>query len=427
MIAQLLDQFFIVPSERSIALLGDTLLFLSFIHFCYAGMAVGSQLTSLYLSMKAGKKGLTLFSQWAAALAEMSRPHGSPAIFFGIIPLLTMALLLGQLLHGSGLPAVPLLLLALVPLPGAFALGGLYLASFKKREENWNIHLVSGLGSALCYLLTYGLVFYALSGLQEYGAAHTTPGWGTVFLHFMDFICCSFAMTGGGIFFFFLSGPGKVHEEAQRQLAVKTASLLLGYGALVHMALTIFILATLPAQLRTVDLVGPTALMLLLLISLALMLYRIDLGFEAPLFVTVILIVFTVGSNNALIRETALRPHTKLLIAEAREAEALLTGTPVKPVVEDGATIFRASCASCHAYERRLTGPPFKEVLPLYTGKPAALERFIRTPRRVNRDYPPMPRPALMEDEREAVTSYLLGDYLKREGEIPPAPSPGKK
>ena len=54
-----------------------------------------------------------------------------------------------------------------------------------------------------------------------------------------------------------------------------------------------------------------------------------------------------------------------------------------------------------------------KDILPKYDGKKAELEAFINNPRRINPDYPPMPKPAILGDETKAVSEYLLGDYLK--------------
>lgn len=73
-----------------------------------------------------------------------------------------------------------------------------------------------------------------------------------------------------------------------------------------------------------------------------------------------------------------------------------------------GRAVFENSCSGCHAFDRRLVGPPLASVLPKYAGQPDKLGAFIADPRPVDPDYPPMPRLGLAPADIAAVGAYLL-------------------
>jgi len=84
--------------------------------------------------------------------------------------------------------------------------------------------------------------------------------------------------------------------------------------------------------------------------------------------------------------------------------------------IDEGEAIFNRVCSACHRWDSRVVGPALEGVLPEYREDRAALEAFLRSPQKVDPDFPPMPDPGLSDSEIEAVASYLL-DRLEQEAE----------
>ncbi|MBP2678653.1 MAG: cytochrome c551/c552 [Deltaproteobacteria bacterium] len=76
--------------------------------------------------------------------------------------------------------------------------------------------------------------------------------------------------------------------------------------------------------------------------------------------------------------------------------------------LEKGKKVFDAVCSVCHRFDSQVVGPPLNEVVPKYKGDVAKLKGFIRNPVKVNPALPAMPKPAIKEDEVDAVARYLL-------------------
>jgi cytochrome c len=79
-------------------------------------------------------------------------------------------------------------------------------------------------------------------------------------------------------------------------------------------------------------------------------------------------------------------------------------------VLEKGKKVFDAVCSACHRFDVKIVGPPFNDVVPKYEGNVEKLKAFIRNPVKVNPSFPAMPKPAIKEDEVDAVARYLLSN-----------------
>lgn len=85
---------------------------------------------------------------------------------------------------------------------------------------------------------------------------------------------------------------------------------------------------------------------------------------------------------------------------------------PAAPAPAEAAAsaIFNNKCAVCHKYDQRLIGPPLNTVLPKYAENPAALQKFLLNPVKIDPDYPAMPNPNLTPAEAAAIAEFLLED-----------------
>jgi cytochrome c len=98
------------------------------------------------------------------------------------------------------------------------------------------------------------------------------------------------------------------------------------------------------------------------------------------------------------------------LAAEAvsKEGEAAKPEAADAAVVEKGKKVFDAVCSACHRFDVKVVGPAFNDVVPKYEGNVEKLKAFIRNPVKVDPALPAMPKPAIKEDEVDAVARYLL-------------------
>ncbi|GEM_PF-3351194 len=400
------------PLEQYLFLLKEILVAISVIHFAYIAIVTGGVVYSISSTIEAKGKSDELLLRWSHEMAEIAFPHKSIAIIFGVIPLLCIAVIQAQILYGSGLQTPLMTIAAAILLIIAFSVINAYNRSFAQREEKFTLHLCIGIMGALLLFAAYFTYYYGtelvLFYQQRIGSAIFITNLAFRYAHFLTL---SLAIAGAGALFFRTpekGGGDSGYEDYLKQKVLRFTSIF----TVLQGILGLLVLLTMAYGARSVDVVGPESLTLLLILALVIMYYRSDLGFDMPVFAALVLILamtFVAYESNS---ETATRMHTKQLVAQAREIEKA-NGVLVPETVPEGKEIFRNACASCHGYDKRLTGPPMKDILPRYAGKMAELEAFINNPRRVNPDYPPMPKPAILNDEVNSVSEYLLDDYLK--------------
>ncbi|MEO0270975.1 MAG: cytochrome c [candidate division WOR-3 bacterium] len=101
------------------------------------------------------------------------------------------------------------------------------------------------------------------------------------------------------------------------------------------------------------------------------------------------------------------------------KSEELKALEPEEKIIEkkgiEGKKVFDDFCTSCHSFEQKVVGPPFKEVLPKYKRDLAKLKSFIKNPSKINPLYPPMPNLGLKDKEIDAVIEYLMEELKKYE------------
>jgi len=81
---------------------------------------------------------------------------------------------------------------------------------------------------------------------------------------------------------------------------------------------------------------------------------------------------------------------------------------------ENGEQIFKLICSACHSFEKDMVGPAFNTVVSKYVGNEGNLVTFLSDPQKINPEFPQMPNPQLSENQRKAITTYLVSEYQKR-------------
>jgi len=426
-ILDFIDLFVLPPaSGEHLMLFKYILLCLFTIHFSYMGIITGNLFYSLRANIADKKKVNSLQARFSRDIMNIILTDRNLLIVFGIVPSVCISFIYFEILYKAHL-----LTTLFIPCSTLLCIAGiiclyLYKNTFSLREKNFSLNIIPGF-LAMCFLFSYYFVFLEGTGylLAWKKWALTEEPFDYIFslntlIEYFYFITLSFAIAGSSILFFFFDWHGGIkdmdgdYKEFVSGKGVRCTFIFL----IIQFILMILYLLTLPEEGRTADVTGPAALIFLITYSICIMLYRIDLKFELPVFLGFILIFFSLGLNDYYTRETAIAEHTEQLISIAQEARAERTGESAEEKV-DGGIVFKNQCSSCHHYDMELTGPPLSKVLPKYRDKPEILKEYIKNPQKIDPDYGVMPDPGLDEKELEAVSVYLLTDYWKEKtGEV---------
>lgn len=129
-------------------------------------------------------------------------------------------------------------------------------------------------------------------------------------------------------------------------------------------------------------------------------------------FIIIVLTLAVVQNTSAFSISTAKEVNNiseKYLVYQDEFKQSLGIAT----VVINGEDIYKGKCIACHAFDKRVVGPPYNEVLVKYEGKLDNLVKFILNPVKVNPDYPAMPNQGVKPAEAKAVAEYILSTYKK--------------
>ncbi|HXK62076.1 MAG TPA: cytochrome c, partial [Acidobacteriota bacterium] len=326
------------------------------------------------------------------------------------------------LLGHAWLMVIPLVILAFL-----FAYAHKY--SWTRLEGSKGFHLTLG-GVACVLFLSVPLIFLTNINLMLYPehwkSVHSF--WNALWLpnvlpRYFHFLMATLALTG----LFFVYYFGRKGEDLNSGNLKSTDVVRSFYGialgatsAQVLAGLLVFL--TLPAHVVSLSLILLLGLVLALVPVALLWLWR-EVTAEVPgrrfarivLLLTSVVVLMVLARHE--IRETAVAPHRALVMAKTAEYQRRLVeahdyllipgglgGAPASP----GSLVFDRRCASCHAFDRRLVGPPMNEALTPYRGNPRDLMNWIVRPGRRRPEYPPMPPQEIPQDELQQLVEFVL-------------------
>ncbi len=133
------------------------------------------------------------------------------------------------------------------------------------------------------------------------------------------------------------------------------------------------------------------------------------------ILVTTLLGIFLCSAMaHHLIRENILQttvttfPSLPNLREQTTDAKAITVAPGQAAALADGEKLFKRSCSVCHAFDRRIVGPPLNSVLPKYRGQAEKLRSYVANPVKINPEYPSMPRLGLPEEDIRIIGDWLL-------------------
>jgi cytochrome c len=229
----------------------------------------------------------------------------------------------------------------------------------------------------------------------------------------------AFALTGALLLFntFIWQGGRKDilsdHSEYIKNLSFKIISV----SIFVQPLFLLFYFLSFPSAGLTTSIFAISlsliALYFVICIVLYFMMKESHTKFSGAIFILLLLssILFVVMEETTLANSTreqalALANQNELSL---KELEKSIGG----PSTISGSEVYKLRCSSCHRFDVKVVGPPYKQTMPKYEGKESELAAFILNPKKVNPAFPQMPNPGVKPAEARAVAKYILSEYKK--------------
>lgn len=430
-----LDNLVLPQSAEHIELLHYLLMLIFFLFIPFISVLFGGTVLSTYYRRRGLNETNPLFLRFGNDVIETLTINKSMGIIIGIVPLLTSILIFAQLLHTTELPAVYYLFFSFILTTIGVILIYLYrysvvfsglFDSIKNiiPEDDTSAELIKNYrdGSrTLSYrsgriglLLLFIALYLFVAGISNV----IFPLFSIeVIVRFLQFIAAAFTITGGAIFFsfFYWDGGKKIDDENYRAFVKKIAMNITFIGALIQPLLLTFDIIVLPpsALSGAVYTYGILAICLLFIVYHLLysMIRNSNLTMSGPVFYVLIFSMLGVIVKDQLAMGNASKPNSVILASKYDAYLKEITGESKAVATVSGEQIFKNICSSCHSFDHKIVGPPYKQTLPKYEGKLDQLVAFIRNPSKKNPDYPPMPNPGLKPNEAQAVAEWLLKTY----------------
>jgi len=239
-------------------------------------------------------------------------------------------------------------------------------------------------------------------------------------VEFLLFLALSFGLAGGiALRLLGRSKAGEAGGGPGYEARVRTAGTSFALaGALAVPALVVLYLVTLPVTGMSTEVFVMAATVPILALAVFALLYLLPGKEESrpgdrvsALFILMFLAVILCDQAAAGNAYQGQPPPIGPLAAEKAGKDGKAGEKPAAAdaaVLEKGKKVFDTVCSVCHRFDAKVVGPPLNEVVPKYKGDVAKLKGFIRNPVKVNPALPAMPKPAIKEDEVDAVARYLL-------------------
>jgi len=439
-----LDNLVLPQSAEHIALLHYILMMILFLYIPFISVLFGGTILSLWYRKRGLNESNPMYLRFAIDIIETLTINKSIGVILGIVPTFVFVLIFAQLLHNTETPALVYMITAF-----AFSIIAIILIYTYRYSVTFG-RLFESLKEAVpededtSVLLRnyrdgsrrigtrsgrYGVIFLFLAlYLIVAGISVTTYSSGAngiyqnlisikIILRFIQFLTASAALTGGAIFFAYFAWDGgkKITDEKHKTFIKKNAVYLTFTGSILLPVLLCMDIIILPetALSGAIFVYGLLALFLLFIVYhyLYSMIRDSNLKFSSSIFYLVLVSLLALIVKDQLAMGNALKPNAVILSSKYDVYLAGLEGGNKGAATVSGEQIFKNICSSCHSFDHKVVGPPYKQTLPKYEGHLNQLVSFIRNPTKKNPDYPPMPNPGLKPNEAQAVAEWILKTY----------------
>ncbi len=441
-----LDKLVLLQSGANLTFLHYVLIIAQVIFLVYAGTLLISTVLSVAFSILAKRKNNKNYYYLSKDYIDLITTNKIFGFGMGVVPFISIILLYTQLLSGSNAPVVTYLLISFVLFVVSLTLIHIYQHStdlgyifgYLKRllsdsqedreakefisfkESNENLSSRTGFWGAILLFIALRIFITSTVIAVQPDLWDNTGMLGfflmpSGILSCLNFITISAAITGVALLikkYEWESSPKFQDAEYLAYARKYNMGLALIFTAVQPIFFMLNITST-PQNALSFTLFGLTVAALIVMGIVAHIIYYmlrkdtlkyINISFYAVLA----LFMFTVVKNqyafNISNQENVAELATKYDVHEQELLAAM--GQGVEEI--SGEEIYKAKCTACHAFDKKIVGPPHKEVLPKYIGKEAELAKFILNPVKVNPAYPAMANQGLKPKEAKAVAQYML-------------------
>lgn len=426
------------------------LLIVSFLlHILFVNLMLGGSLFAIvfeYIGLKHEE-----YDRLAREIASTITVNKSMAVVLGVAPLLTINVYYTIYFYTAN-ALTGLAWLMVIPLvSAAFLLGYAHQYTWDRLAHHKYFHLSIGAAVSVLFLMI-PLIFLSNINLMLFPERWTeVRGWisslilPNVVPRYFHFVLASIGISG--LFFAGYFGRKSYPLEEKFNTLTRQSLRQLFYAVALGATGANFLagpllFATLPSQGLSWLLVAVILCGAVLALTVGTMLWRDIVTPERAtatrFYIIIALMTGTVvmmATGRHLYREQAVSTHriqmaeatqsyqAMLKIAQWRESQGLSMDEG-DAQLSPGEKVFKLSCASCHALDKRLVGPPLTEIAQLYAKNPAGIIAWVKNPGKKRPDFPPMPPIKMSDSKYIAVAQYILdvaaGD--KSAGQPPVAP-----
>jgi len=409
----------------------EVLVVVSFLaHIFFVALMVGGSILTFVLEKIGAKRPEC--THYAHLLGASITVNKSLAVVLGVAPLLILNTLYTPYFYAAN-ALTGTAWIGIVPLViAAFLLSYAHEYSWKLLSERRGLHLSLAASAAglfafipLIFLTNINLMLYPefWPKVRGFVSALLLPN---VLPRYLHFLTACIALTG--LFMVWMLRRHTDDDEAFAETGKPQALRLFYSIAFVATCLQVlfgpFLYLTLPAQGITWSMTGVILAGAAAALVVMWLLWREVRAEEAepgarfwPIVLVLSGVVALMATGRHMIRETSIEPHRTLVAAKTEaymmrvhesQDYVLVPGGLGAGDVSPGGLVFRKVCASCHARDTRLVGPPLSEIVPLYAGNPEGIIAWTKAPGRKRMDYPAMPPQVLPDEDLKAVAEYIL-------------------
>jgi cytochrome c len=423
---EFLSHHVIPPTEHYLDLLQFLSVLIYTIHFPYLGIVIGGVGAAMWFTLADSDNPNPRYARFAGDILRLF-PGGPVAILvLGILPVLVLTLVYVQWFSGAEAKPLGFIPWTLIPIILGFLVLGLYRRSFATRSTNIRAHLAmgsAGIGLLLAGYFIMTAIFVRLQDPEKWFRAtdlfDMLLNWSAIW-KFLFFLHASFVIFGcAALFFFFKWSKTRIDPDDDYAGLVRNfgAGLAFAFSMALPLFYVLYIFTTADVALDNVVYVLATAAIFLVLVNAILLFGNLRAPrtrFASAVFVLFIIVFAILSLIDQRTMVNANMEHRVLLVVEAekilaeREAD-LLAAAEGGSAEGRGEEIFMTQCMACHRFDSQLVGPALNTVLPKYADNFEGLKAFIKSPKKINPDLPPMPALGLSDRDIEAVAEYVTG------------------
>ncbi|MBN2012044.1 cytochrome ubiquinol oxidase subunit I [candidate division KSB1 bacterium] len=392
------------------------------VHILFIAFMIGGTFMTVFFRML--RKEDPFWSRMAREMGNTVTVNKSIAVVIGIAPLLAISLVYTNFFYAANNITAPLWLSIIWLVALAFISLYIYKYTWDSTKYSDRFKYFWGVLAfaifmfvPLIFLSNINLMLYPDQWKNIYGfwQAIWAPNVLPRYLHFLN---ASVALTGFFTLVYFNFKLKDHHEDAAfytraKNLGAKWAM----YATLLQLLFGFLNYVTLPV---TADSPMVLYLIIVAIIVAGIAVYLLSLNLYAGknihpiiIFFVILVVASIMGTLRHVVRENALREPKKIMamktdLYRAQLATFMKTYSPTGEVVVTGESVFQGVCMACHAIDHKVVGPPMQYAIDKYKNDRDAMIQFVNSPRKINPDFPIMPKPPISEKEIELVVDYLL-------------------